>query len=130
MCIENDYPRLWWQECPQFPVEAVVKIAPKTLNLYSSGKWITCYIWLPEDCDVADVNSYSIMLEDEIKAEWIWAVEEKQFVMAKFIRLEVRQLLIESGLLGEVELIITGELIDGTRFEGKDKIKVIDKAKE
>jgi len=129
MCIENDYPRLWWQECHQFPVEAVVEIAPKTLNLYSSGKWITCYIWLPEDCDIADVNSYSIMLEDEIKAEWIWAAQEKQFVMAKFLRLEVRRLLIESGLLGEVELIITGELIDGTRFEGKDTIKVIDKAK-
>jgi hypothetical protein len=130
MFIENDYPRLWWQECPESPLEATVKIVPTALHLNSSGKWITCYIWLPEDCDVADVNSHSITLGNEIEPEWIWIEEEKQVLMTMFLRSKVQKLLIELGLIGEVELIITGELIDGTGFEGKDTIKAILKGKK
>ena len=51
------------------PIEAAVDIHPNTLNLQSKGKWITCYIWLPEEYDVADIDSTSIVLEDEIEAE-------------------------------------------------------------
>jgi hypothetical protein len=130
MCIENDYPKLWWQECPESPLEATVKIVPKALHLNSSGKWITCYIWLPEDCDVVDVNSHSVMLGNEIEPEWIWIEEKEQIVMTMFLRSKVQKLLIELALTGEVELIITGELIDGTGFEGKDTIKAILKGKK
>ncbi|GAG26810.1 unnamed protein product, partial [marine sediment metagenome] len=108
-------------------IEAEIDIDPDTLNLQSKGKWITCYIWLGEEHDVADVNSSSIFLEDEIEAEQVWVDEEGQVVMAKFSRPEVREMLIEPESLGQVELTISGELTDGTLFEGTDVIRVIDK---
>ena len=106
------------------PVE--IDIAPETLNLASNGKWITCYIWLPGDYDVADVNIDSILLEGEIAAEQVWVDEGEQVVMVKFGRADVQRI-VEAG---EVELIVSGELIDGARFEGTDAIKVIDKGEK
>jgi hypothetical protein len=34
------------------PVDAAVNITPDTLDLKNSGKWITCYIELPDGYDV------------------------------------------------------------------------------
>jgi uncharacterized membrane protein len=104
-------------------IEVEVEITPRTLNLSNSGKWISCHIWLPEEYDVADVNTNSISLEGQITAAQVWGNEEEQVVMTKFSRADVQDIL-EAG---EVELIISGELIDGARFEGKDTIRVIDK---
>ncbi len=104
-------------------VEALINIDPNTLNLQSKGKWITCYIWLPEGYDVADIDPNTIQLEEVITADWTWFDEEEQVVMVKFGRSEVQNIL----SVGEVELTVTGELIDGTKFEGADIIKVIDK---
>ncbi|MHC4125070.1 MAG: right-handed parallel beta-helix repeat-containing protein [Planctomycetota bacterium] len=103
------------------PVE--IEIVPDTLNLSSNGKWISCCIWLPEEYDVAEVNTNSILLEGQIAAAQVWVNEEQQVVMTKFSRAEVQDIL-EAG---EVELIISGELVDGARFEGTDTIRVIDK---
>jgi probable HAF family extracellular repeat protein len=108
-------------------VDAKIEIKPNTLNPSSKGRWITSYIWLPEGYDVADVNSYSVFLEDEIGAEWIWADEEGQVVMAKFSRSALQEMLAELETPTQVELLVTGELADGTIFEGTDTIKVIDK---
>jgi len=41
----------------------------------------------------------------------------------KFPCSDVQDMLIESGLLGDVELIVTGKLIDCTTFEGTDMIR-------
>jgi len=81
------------------PIAAWLDIDPNTLNLASGGKWITCYIWLPGEYD------------------------EEQVAMAKFGRSKVQEM-VEPGY---VELTVSGELVDGTRFEGTDTIKVIDK---
>jgi len=108
-------------------VEAEIDIEPDTLNLKSKGNWLTCYIWLPEDCNVADIEPNSIRLEAEpndIYPDWLWFEEYEQVAMAKFKRSELQEALEP----GEVELTITGELTDGTRFEGADTIKVINKA--
>jgi hypothetical protein len=67
----NDYHSLAIKDVAPPPIEAEIKLMPDTLNLQSEGKWITCRIWLPEEYDVADVNSYSVLLEDEIPADWI-----------------------------------------------------------
>lgn len=112
---------------PKPTIEATIVIEPNTLNLKSKAKWITCYIWLPEEHDVADIDPNSLMLEDQVPANWMWFDEAEQVAMAKFSRSEVKDMLVELGLLGEVELIVTGKLLDGTKFEGRDTIRVINK---
>ena len=108
---------------PVPPIPAEIDINHNTLNLSSKGKWITCYITLPQEYDVADININSILLAEQIAAAQVWVDEESQVVMVKFSRPDVQDIL----EVGEVELIVSGELIDGARFEGKDTMKVIDK---
>jgi hypothetical protein len=108
-------------------IEAAVEIMPNTLNLKSKGKWITCHIWLPEGYDVADVNSYSVILEDEIEAEWIWFDQDQQVVMAKFSRPALQQILLDLETPTYVELLVSGQLNDGNLFEGTDTIRLIEK---
>ena len=108
------------------PIEAGVDIEPNTINLKSKGKWLTCYIWLDEEYNIADINPDSVRLEGGIEAGWMWFDEEEQVATAKFSRAEVQEIL----EVGEVELTVTGELTNGTRFEGTDTIKVIDKGRK
>ncbi|GAG81043.1 unnamed protein product [marine sediment metagenome] len=113
-----------YEYSPAIPAE--VRIVPRTINLASMGKWITCYIWLGEDYDVADIDPNSVLLEDEIQAQSFVVDEEEQIVIVRFSRSEVQ------GILnaGQVELTISGELSDGTRFEGTDTIRIIDKGRK
>ncbi|MHC4676334.1 MAG: choice-of-anchor Q domain-containing protein, partial [Planctomycetota bacterium] len=106
------------------PVPAEVRIVPRSINLESKGNWITCYIWLPENYNVADIEPNSVFLEDEFQTESLKVDEEQQVAMARFSRSEVQ------GILnaGDTELTITGQLTDGTVFEGTDVIRVINKA--
>ncbi|MHC4191636.1 MAG: discoidin domain-containing protein [Planctomycetota bacterium] len=90
------------------------------LNVQSEGKWITWYIWLPEEYDVADIKPDSIMLNGVIEAAWRWIDEEEQVLMAKFSRSEVQDI-VEPG---KVELTVSGEFTDGTKFEGSVTITV------
>jgi hypothetical protein len=108
------------------PILAEVRIVPRTINLASKGEWITAYIWLPEDYDVADIDPNSVVLEDEIEAESFRVDEQEQVAIVRFSRSEV-----QGGLnIGDVELTITGQLTDGTVFEGTDVIRVIDKGRK
>jgi predicted outer membrane repeat protein len=106
-------------------VQAVVKIRPKTLNLRSKGKWITCRISLPEDYDVADIDPNSILLEGQILADRVWL--EDEFAIIKFSRPALQELLADLEPTTEVELLISGQLNDGSAFEGTDTIRLINK---
>lgn len=90
------------------------------------GKWITCYIWLPDDYEVGDIEPNSVFLEGKIQAEPLWVDEQEQIAIAKFSRLEVQGIL-NPPMADQVELTITGQLTDGTVFEGTDVIRVIGK---
>ena len=127
------------------PVSATIDIDPDTLNLKSKGKWITCYIELPKDYDVADIDISTVKiskignkeLENPIFAEEhpteIGDHDEDGIpdLMVKFDRSKVieaiRSLGVSSG--AEIEITVTGELIDGTGFEGIDIIRVLSKDK-
>ena len=104
-------------------IQAEVRITPRSINLTSSSKWITCYIWLPYDYSVVDIDSNSIFLNGLIRAESVGVNEEKQVVIARFSREELLGIL----KTGEVELTINGWLMDGIVFEGKDVIRVMHK---
>ena len=114
-------------------IEATVDIEPDTLNLNGKGKWITCYIELEESYDVADIDVSTIKLNDEVDAELkptgLGDYDDDGItdLMVKFDRTSVQELL-EVG--DEVEIVITGELTDGTSFEGTDTIRVIDKSND
>ena len=106
------------------PIFAEARILPQTINLASKGNWITCYIWLPEGYNVADIESNCVFLENEIQPEQFSVDEQQQVATARFTREDVQPIL-EAG---DINLKITGQLTDGTVFEATDTIKVIDKA--
>jgi len=104
-------------------IQATIDIDPDTLNLKSKGRWITCYIDLPNGYgyNVSDIDISTVMLEDTIPAEWGDIQEET--LMVKFDRSDVEDMLSP----GTYNLKVTGELTDGTKLEGySDEIRVIE----
>ena len=112
-------------------IEASVNIDPDTLNLKSHGKWITCYVTLPEGYNVDEVIPQSLLLEEQIAPTWSY-VDDEQVLKIKFNRSDVLDLLQSDGLNGaaEVELLIGGEMTDGTLFAGTDMIRIINPGKK
>ena len=110
-------------------IEAEVEITPKTLNLASHGRWIMCHIRLPEEYDVEDIDADTILLEGMVEADKVQFAKGNNVAKAKFERSAVQALLEEMGESGDVELTVTGELSDGTIFEGACTIKLLNKAK-
>jgi hypothetical protein len=107
-------------------ISAEARIVPRIINLASKGNWLTCYIRLPDEYDVTDIEPTSIFLESEIKPEQFSVDEQTQVATAKFNREDV-QAILEAG---DINLKITGRLTDGTVFEAADTIKVINKAEK
>ncbi|MHC4691269.1 MAG: choice-of-anchor Q domain-containing protein [Planctomycetota bacterium] len=105
------------------PIPAEARILPRTINLASKGKSITCYIWLFDGYDVADIDPGSVLLEGQINAEQFSVDEHKQVATASFDREKVQSIL----NVGDIELTITCRLTDGTYFEATDIIQVTDK---
>jgi len=133
VCVWNDRWSLMqtdWVEVASVPepIPAPIDIDPDALNLKSEGKWITCYIELPEGYDVADIDVSTVVLNDLVPAEsrptGILDHDGDGILelMVKFSRSAVQGLL---GTADEAELTVTGELADGTPFEGADTIKVV-----
>ena len=105
------------------PIFAEARILPQTINLSSKGNWITCYFWLPEQYNVADIETNSIFLEDEIKPDEFSVDEQQQVATVRFTREDVQPIL----EVGDINLTITGRLTNGTVFEAVDTIKVLNK---
>ncbi len=106
------------------PIFAGARILPRTINLASKGNWVTCYICLPDEYDVADIEPNSIFLEDDIQPQQFSVDQQQQVATARFSREDVQPVL----EVGDINLKIIGRLTDGTVFEALYMIKVIDKA--
>ncbi len=102
-------------------IKVTIDINPNTLNLKSKGKWITAYIQSTEGFDINMVDINTVTIEGLIPIEW--GDFHGTTLMMKFARSEVEDLISRPG--EEVILMVTGELIDGTRFSGSDTIRVI-----
>jgi parallel beta-helix repeat protein len=109
-------------------IPAEFRITPRTINLASKGNRLTCYIRLTEQYNVADIDPNSIFIEDEIEPEQLRLAEDQQVAIARFNREEVQNIL----SIGRVQLRITGQLRDGTFFDGTDtiRVRVIDDSKQ
>jgi len=114
-------------------IEATMDFDPDTLNLKSKGKWVTAYIELPEGYDVNDIDASTVSLNDAISAEQKpitigdYDSDGVPDLMVKFARSDVQDVL-EPG--DEVELTVSGELTNGTPFEGVDTSRVINQGKK
>ena len=110
--------------------EATIDFYPDTLNLESEGKTVTVYIELPFDSDytVSDIivstislNGIVIVLDSPFEIG-DYDIDTIPDLMIKFNRYEVQSIL-EIG--EEIEILITGEFLDGRTFEGFDLIRTI-----
>jgi len=133
-------------------IDATVSIHPDTLNCRhasaekAGGRWITVYIELPEDYDVAYINVSSVLLDGVIPAEsdskygFVKSPEMEDRnsngvteLMVKFDRHAVASHVLarlahtmpipKRGV--EIDLTITGGMMDGTAFEGIDTIRAV-----
>ena len=101
-------------------VQATVDTKPETLNLKGKGLF-TALIKLAEGYDVEDVDVGTVECEGAPAVKAMIADDNR--LVVKFNR---------EGLVGvsagdAVELIVTGQLLDGTVFVGSDTIRVIEK---
>ena len=117
-------------------IVAEVDIDPDTLNLRSQGKWITAYVELPEGYSVANIDAFSIMLNDTIpvdpsapKTIGDYDNDGVLDLMVKFDRAQVSQYILDHVSMTEqfmrVTLTVTGKLNDGMLFRGSDTITAV-----
>lgn len=138
LCVYFDYVRVRkfadpapsYSIGPEEPLPATVDIDPDTLNLKSNGQWITAYITLPEGYNVEDIVLETVYLDGIPVA---WSEIQNGVSMVKFNRTAI-----QSSVASEPDyesapksydlmLTVTGELADGTLFEGSDTIRVLQK---
>jgi hypothetical protein len=108
-------------------VSAQVDIDPDVLNPRSGGRWVTCYIELPEGYDPVDIDVSTVMLNETVPAELhptgIGDYDEDGTPdrMVKFSRSQVIDILPNGD---QVEVRVSGEVAGGP-FAGADTIRVL-----
>lgn len=115
------------KDAVDYSLDSTVDIDPNTLNLSSKGSYITAYIELPNLYKVEDIDILNIRLNDTVSALTSPTVIEDydndgiRDLMLKFDRGEVQKIV----SIGRNELILSGNLVDGTKFAGKDTLNII-----
>ena len=102
--------------------ENMFEISEDTINLGEEYQCLTCYIWLPEEYNVVDIDPDTILLNSKIALASFEIKDELQLLIAKFPWLQVEEMLNP----GAFDFIVSGQLFDGTPFDGNDTITVKD----
>ena len=106
--------------------ENMVEIPEDTINLKEGYQCLSCYVWLPEEYNVADIDPDTILLNSKVGVASFEIKDELKLLITKFPWLQVKELLKP----GAFEFIVSGQLFDGTLFDSKDTVSVIDEEKE
>ncbi|MHC4647172.1 MAG: hypothetical protein ACYTBJ_16890 [Planctomycetota bacterium] len=102
-------------------IQATVDAKPETINLAGNSKYVGCSIRLPEGYDVVSINVSSVELNGTFAAVSSVVDEVEHKLLVKFERSQLDEILTPDS---PVLLVITGNLNDGTPFEGSDTIRV------
>lgn len=120
---------LGFEGAPVDVIQGTLDFDPDTINLNSNGKWVTCYIELPEGYDVSDVLISELVLNGAVYADVshkgdIGDADEDGVpdLAVKFDRGAAEPLF----LVGEQVVWVSGELADGTLFSASDLVTVLD----
>jgi len=100
-------------------IPAGVTLSPKKIDLNSSGV-LKAYITLPEGYDVANISVSTVECEGAPVFGFGKVIPGKNELEVKF---KIQNLTVPTG--PEVLLTVTGELYDGTRFEGSNTVEVV-----
>jgi len=121
------------------PISATVDIDPDTLNLASNGKWITCYIELPEDYDINDISVETIRFDNNVPVDLSASSEIGDYdvdgipdLMVKFDRSSVLTEMCAVDCTTDTGRSHVGSIevwgiIKGLPLEGFDTVKVLSK---
>lgn len=149
----HQYLLLFFYDTSIFPsvIKATVDVNPTSLNLKSKGRWITFYIELPEGYNAGEIDVSTVTLNDAVQAE-LQPTEIGDHdndgvpdLMVKFNRAEVIQTIISvinhsrfektmlvhnlvvkvARVIQNVELTVTGQLYDGTSFQGNKTTRIL-----
>ena len=139
--LRGDYDYLATNEAGAVRLPATVHFDPRELNLKSKGRWVTCYIELPNGFPVSDIDIASVAI-GKINGQPLvpslcreGQTEIGDFdqdgtpdLMVKFNRQELIDVLVDMGIEGgdQVELTVTGNLVCGRFFEGSDVIGIVE----
>ena len=130
----------YYEDCSEWPPlppednPPTMDVKPDTLNLESQGSWVTCYIELPMDYEVSNIDISTILLNDTIPVDLTGPTEIGDYdedgisdLMVKFDRSMLQEYMLSQGIrYGIVTLTIFGmlELDSDTPFIGNDIIEV------
>lgn len=115
-------------------VQGTLDFHPDAINLDSNGKWVTCYIELPEGYDVEAILVSNLVLNDVVPADTSRETSVGDAdgdgvpdLMVKFDRAALQALLV----VGDDQPVwVSGQLADGTQFSASDLVKVLEGSKK
>jgi len=119
-------------------IPARIDVDPDTINLSAAGKWVTCYIELPEALDLTLIDSTLVTLNGVPayigKEGWASSGPSKgniidhdgDGILSRMVKFN-RSVVASSLAPGEATLALQGGMIDGTIFEGTATVTVIDR---
>jgi uncharacterized repeat protein (TIGR02543 family) len=120
-------------------VRADVVIHPDTLNLKSESDEdpITAYINLPRRYQEANINVATVMLEvmgKMVPALMTHTSKDDHYdhrAHGRMVKFSLKAVILAlGGQTGDIVMTVSGQLKDGTKFSGSDKVKVIDQGKK